>query len=175
MTDKTAQGSWVWGTYSRLGFIVALVTLVLDQLNKWWMLDVYGLADKGRVMVTPFLDFVYVKNIGISYSLFDQDSYQGQLMLSAFGVAASLALWVWLARGATGRLMSVSLGLIIGGALGNVIDRLRLGGVADFFSLHAYGFYWYVFNIADVAIVAGVIGLLYDSLLASRNDAAKPL
>lgn len=59
--------------------------------------------------------------------------------------------------------MAISLGLIIGGAIGNAIDRLRLGGVADFFSFHAYGFHWYVFNIADVAIVAGVLGLLYES------------
>jgi signal peptidase II len=88
---------------------------------------------------------------------------------------ASLALWVWLARGATGRLMAASIGLIMGGALGNAVDRVVLGGVADFFSLHALGFYWYVFNIADVAIVAGVAGLLYDSLPGSRNDAAKPL
>jgi signal peptidase II len=90
-------------------------------------------------------------------------------------LAATVALWVWLARGATSRLLAVSLGLIMGGAIGNAIDRLVLGGVADFFSLHAFGFYWYVFNIADVAIVAGVIGLLYDSLLASRKDAAKSL
>lgn len=175
MTVKAASASWVWGPYSRLGLIVGLATLIIDQLHKWWMLDVYGIADKGRVAVTPFLDLVYVKNVGISYSLLDQNSYEGQLMLAAFGVAASLALWVWLSRGATGRLMSVSLGLIIGGALGNVIDRVRLGGVADFFSLHAFGFYWYVFNIADVAIVAGVFGLLYDSFLGSRKDAAKPL
>ena len=71
--------------------------------------------------------------------------------------------------------MAASLGLIIGGALGNAIDRLLLGGVADFFSLHAFGFYWYVFNIADVAIVAGVVGLLYDSFVPSRNGAANPL
>jgi signal peptidase II len=71
--------------------------------------------------------------------------------------------------------MAASIGLIMGGALGNAVDRVVLGGVADFFSLHAFGFYWYVFNIADAAIVAGVAGLLYDSLLASRNDAAKPL
>lgn len=174
MTRQAAAGSWVWGPHSRLGLVVGLATLVIDQANKWWMLDVYGIADKGRVAVTGFLDLVYVKNVGISYSLFDQDSYEGQLMLAAFGVAASAALWVWLARAATGRLMSVSLGLIIGGALGNVVDRVRLGGVADFFSLHANGFYWYVFNIADVAIVAGVIGLLYDSLVSSRKDAAKP-
>jgi len=174
MTEAAAIRVWVWGPYSRLGLIVGLATVVLDQLHKWWMLDIYDIAARGRVAVAPFLDLVYVKNVGISYSLLDQDSYEGQLMLAAFGVAASAALWVWLARGSGGRLMAASLGLIIGGALGNVIDRVRLGGVADFFSLHAYGFYWYVFNIADVAIVAGVIGLLYDSFLASRKDAAKP-
>jgi signal peptidase II len=139
------------------------------------MLAVWNMAERGRVFVTPFLDLVYVKNIGISYSLFDQASYGGQLMLAGFGLAATLALWVWLARATTGRLVAVSLGLIMGGAVGNAIDRLILGGVADFFSLHAFGFYWYVFNLADVAIVAGVAGLLYDSFLTSRKDAAKPL
>ena len=139
------------------------------------MLEVYGIADRGRVAVTPFLDLVFVKNIGISYSMFDQESYSGQIMLAAFGVAAAIALWIWLSRGTTGRLLAVSLGLIMGGAIGNAIDRVVLGGVADFFSLHAFGFYWYVFNIADVAIVAGVIGLLYDSLMASCKDAAKSL
>jgi signal peptidase II len=166
---------WLWGPYSGLGLAVFLVTLILDQAHKWWMLNVYDIADKGRVYVTPFLDLVYVKNIGISYSLFDQESFAGQVMLAAFGAAATAALWVWLAKGASGRLLAVSLGLIMGGAIGNAIDRLVLGGVADFFSLHAFGFYWYVFNIADVAIVAGVIGLLYDSLVPSRKDAAKPL
>lgn len=174
MTDSSV-GRWLWGPYSRLGLTVFLVTLVLDQAHKWWMLNIYGIADKGRVYVTPFLDLVYVKNIGISYSMFDQESFAGQVTLAAFAVAATAALWVWLARGGTGRLLAVSLGLIMGGAIGNAIDRLVLGGVADFFSLHAFGFYWYVFNIADVAIVAGVIGLLYDSLMASRKDAAKPL
>lgn len=174
-TGQPGLRSWVWGPYSRLGLIVFVVTLALDQAHKWWMLAIYGIADRGRVAVTPFLDLVYVKNIGISYSLFDQDSYAGQLMLATFGVAATAALWVWLARGATGRVLAVSLGLIMGGAIGNAIDRMVLGGVADFFSLHAFGFYWYVFNIADVAIVAGVIGLLYDSLMASRKDAAKSL
>ena len=80
--------------------------------------------------------------------MFDQESYGGQIMLAAFGVAATIALWIWLSRGATGGLLAVSLGLIMGGAIGNAIDRVVLGGVADFFSLHAFGFYWYVFNIA---------------------------
>jgi signal peptidase II len=176
MTTKNAGlRSWLWGPYSRLGLAVFLVTLGLDQAHKWWMLEVYNIEERGRVALTPFLDLVFVKNIGISYSMFDQESYSGQIMLAAFGLAATLALWTWLARGASGRLLAVSLGLIMGGAIGNAIDRVLIGGVADFFSLHAFGFYWYVFNIADVAIVAGVIGLLYDSLVASRKDAAKPL
>ena len=174
-TENAGIRSWLWGPYSRLGLAVFLVTLVLDQAHKWWMLEVYNIEERGRVAVTPFLDLVFVKNIGISYSMFDQESYTGQIMLAAFGLAATLALWIWLARGATGRLLAVSLGLIMGGAIGNAIDRVLIGGVADFFSLHAFGFYWYVFNIADVAIVAGVLGLLYDSLMASRKDAAKPL
>ena len=167
--------TWLWGVWSRTGLAFALVTLVADQLHKWWMLEIYRIQEKGRVAVTPFLDLVFVKNTGISYSLFDQESYTGQLLLAGFAVVASLALWVWLSRTATSGLMAASIGLIIGGAIGNAIDRVMLGGVADFFSLHAFGFYWYVFNIADVAIVAGVIGLLYDSLVSSRNDAAKSL
>ena len=173
--DTSPARSWLWGPYSCLGLAVFLATLAIDQAHKWWMLLIYGIEDKGRVYVTPFLDLVYVKNIGISYSMFDQESYAGQIMLAGFGLLATIALWIWLARGASNRLLAVSLGLIMGGAIGNAIDRLALGGVADFFSLHAFGFYWYVFNVADVAIVAGVIGLLYDSLSASRKDAAKSL
>jgi signal peptidase II len=138
------------------------------------MIHVYDIAEKGRVTVTPFLDLVFVLNTGVSYSLLDSTSFAWQVALATFAVVVSLALWVWLARAGTSRLMAVSLGLIIGGAIGNAVDRLLYGGVADFFSLHAYGFYWYVFNIADVAIVAGVLGLLYDSWAASRNSATKP-
>jgi signal peptidase II len=176
MSEKSAGlRSWLWGPYSCIGLAVFLITLVIDQAHKWWMLEVYHIAEKGRVNGNSFLDLVFVKNTGISYSLFDQDSFAGQIVLAGFGFLATLALWIWLSRDTTGRLLAVSLGLIMGGAVGNAIDRLVLGGVADFFSLHAFGYYWYVFNIADVAIVAGVIGLLYESFLASRNDAAKPL
>ena len=172
---QIARRGWWWGPFSRLALWTAAVTLALDQAHKWWMLAVYRIEEKGRVAVTPFLDLVFVKNKGISYSLFDQESQTGQVMLAGFAAAASLGLWIWLARAGTGRLMAASLGLIIGGAIGNAIDRLVLGGVADFFSRHAFGFYWYVFNIADVAIVAGVIGLLYESFVPSRNGAANPL
>jgi signal peptidase II len=175
MSRVSAAKSWLWGRHSALGFAVAGATFAIDQAHKFWMLYVYDIMAKGRVTVTPFFDLVFVKNTGISYSMFDQDSQSGQYMLAAFAVLASAAMWVWLTRPDTTRLMAWSLALIIGGALGNALDRVLIGGVADFFSLHAFGFYWYVFNIADVAIVAGVAGLLYDSYKSSRNDAAKPL
>lgn len=173
--DRGTAGwlSWLWGPYSRLGLGVALVTLVLDQAHKWYMLAIVQIEGKGRIYVLPFLDWYFVKNVGISYGLLALDGPRGQAFLASFAFLASLALTVWMARGASGALMAASLGLIIGGAVGNAIDRLLIGGVADYFSLHAFGWRWYVFNIADVAIVAGVAGLLYESLVTSRNDDAK--
>jgi signal peptidase II len=164
MTDIASSRTILWSRSAPLALIVAVLTMAIDQLHKWWMLSVFDIEGKGRVEIGPFLDLIYVKNIGISYSLFNQESVVGQYLLVAFAVLASIALWIWLNWSRGSRLMALGLGLIIGGALGNAIDRLRLGGVADFFSFHAYGFHWYVFNIADVAIVAGVIGLLYESL-----------
>ena len=160
---SAAPSSRLWGRYSGLALAVALATLMLDQAHKWWMLHIYHIEDKGRVTITPFMDWVYVKNTGVSYSMFDSSSTNWQLGLAGFAAIASLALWFWAARHDTSRLMAASLALIIGGAIGNGIDRIVLGGVADFISLHALGFYWYIFNVADVAIVAGVAGLLYDS------------
>ena len=165
--------SWLWGPLSLLGIGMAVVIVAVDQVHKWWMISVYGIEGKGRVAVLPFLDLEFVKNTGVSYGLFLQNSRQGQWVLAGFAALAVCAMVVWLARGVTTRLVAASIGLIMGGAASNAIDRLTLGGVADFFSLHAYGFYWYVFNIADVAIVAGVVGLIYDSLGPSRKDASK--
>lgn len=173
MTEAMQPKSWLWGPLSPLGVWVGVAAVAVDQAHKWWMLLVYRIQDQGRVPVAPFLDLVYVKNLGVSYGLFLQDSAEGQWFLAAFAVVAVLAMAVWLARGVTDRLVAASLGFIMGGAIGNAIDRLVLGGVADFFSLHAFGFYWYVFNLADVAIVAGVCGLLYDSFSPSRNRAQK--
>lgn len=174
MSDVSGQRpAWLWGQYSSLGLQIALATLIIDQAHKWWMLAIYRIQERGRVPITPFLDLIFVKNKGISYGMLAQDGHGGQWALAAFAVLVSIALWVWLVRGGTSKLMAVSLGLIIGGALGNAIDRVLIGGVADFFSLHGFGFYWYVFNIADVAIVAGVMGLLYDSFTSNRNDASK--
>jgi signal peptidase II len=156
-----------------VGLICALLTVLIDQAHKYWMLGIYRIQDRGRVPVTSFLDLVYVKNFGISYGLFAQDGHDGQWILIVFAVLVAIGLAVWMALSATSLVMALSLGLLIGGAIGNAIDRAHMGGVADFFSLHAFGFYWYVFNIADVAIVAGVCGLLYESFGASHKGAAK--
>lgn len=172
MNEPAADNRWlqIWGPCSRLGIWVIVATFVADQAHKWWMLNVFRIAKGERTAVTPFLDLVYVINKGVSYGLLDNT---GPWLLAMFSVLVSVVLWFWLSHATSSRLMAVSLGLIIGGALANALDRMHLGGVADFFSLHAFGFYWYVFNIADVAIVAGVAGLLYDSVRTSRNDASK--
>ncbi len=174
MSDAVTK-AWLWGRYSGVALAIAASVAVVDQAHKWWMILGYKIIEKGRVAVLPFLDLVFVKNTGISYSMLDMATTQGQLALAAFALVASVGLWIVIARAAETKLMAVSLALILGGAIGNGIDRVTLGGVADFFLLHAFGYSWYVFNIADVAIVAGVVGLLYDSLQSSRNDAAKPL
>lgn len=165
--------SWVWGQWSRLGVTVAAATFLIDQIHKYWMIEIYRIGERGRVTVTPFLDLVYVINTGISYGLLSQDGHGGQWLLAGFATLTAAGLTVWLAKGATNATMAYGIGFIVGGALANALDRLHLGGVADFFSLHAFGFYWYVFNIADVAIVAGVAALLYDSVFPSR-DQEKP-
>jgi signal peptidase II len=156
------------GPLTRYGFAVTLVTAALDQASKLYLLHVYDLGARGSVHVLPFVDFVLTRNTGISYGLFQQD---GPWLLLAIKVVAVIALWIWLARAET-KLTAAALGLIIGGAIGNAIDRLAYGWVADFVLFHietaSWRFYWYVFNLADVAIVAGVVGLLYESLFSGR-------
>jgi len=171
MSERATDDKWLsfWGPSSRLGLWVIGATFVIDQAHKWWMLNSYGITKGQRITVTPFLDLVYVLNRGVSYGLLENT---GPWLLTGFAILVALVLWNWLSHAGSGRLLAISLGLIIGGALANAVDRVHLGGVADFFSLHAFGFYWYVFNIADVAIVAGVVGLLYDSFGTSRNDAS---
>ena len=158
----------------RLGLTLAAVTAVLDQLTKYWLLAISGVAEGHRLDAGPFVAIVNQRNPGISYSLFELNGLAGQLLLAGVAVAVSIGIVIWLARG-TPRLTAMALGLILGGALGNAIDRPWRGGVIDWVSLHAGSFQWYVFNIADVAIVAGVIGLLYESLMGHRKKAANSL
>jgi signal peptidase II len=164
----------LWGPYSGFGLGVAIAACLIDQLSKFWLLHAFDLADRGTVHVAPFIDFVLTWNTGISYGWFQQEGPLGQAVLLAFKVLAVVLLWLWLARSHY-RLPALSLGLIIGGAIGNALDRFLYGAVADFVLFHVqtatWRFNWYVFNLADVAIVAGVIGLLYESL--TRESAPK--
>ena len=154
----------------RAGILAAMVTLVADQASKLWLLNVFDIGRRGAVKVTPFFDLVLAWNIGISFGWLQNDSQAAQLALMAVKAAAVVALAIWMARSHT-RLATVALGLIIGGAIGNGIDRLAYGAVVDFALFHieigGNTYNWYVFNLADVAIVAGVAALLYDSFLGA--------
>ena len=165
---------YLYGKLTGFGIVVAVVTAAADQAAKLWLLFGFDLGARGPVHLGPFIDLVLVWNTGISYGLFPQVGPLGQWALLGVKAAAVALLWVWLAH-ATSRLTALALGLIIGGAIGNAIDRAAYGAVADFVLFHIdtpnWTFRWYVFNLADVGIVAGVIGLLYDSLVA--GDAAK--
>lgn len=152
----------------RAGILAAVVTLVADQATKLWLLNVFDLARRGVVRVTPFFDLVLAWNIGISFGWLQSDNQAAQFALMAVKGIAVVALAVWMARSHT-LLATIALGLIIGGAIGNGIDRLAYGAVVDFALFHieiaGKTYSWYVFNLADVAIVAGVAALLYDSFL----------
>jgi signal peptidase II len=152
----------------RPGVIAALAVLVLDQASKLWLLFVFDLAHRGAVKVTPFFDLVLAWNVGISFGWFQNDSQVAQIILMLVKAVAVIVLAIWMARSRT-LVATVALGLIIGGAVGNAIDRFAYGAVVDFALFHvqigANTFNWYVFNLADVAIVAGVAALLYDSFL----------
>jgi signal peptidase II len=155
------------GAPFRLGLALAAAAVAIDQAVKAWLLYGFGLTEHSRVPVAPLVDLVLAWNTGISYGLFQQSGPLSQAVLLAFRLAAVVLLMVWLVR-TRSRLVGASLGLIVGGAVGNVIDRALHGAVMDFVLLHVSGptwtFQWYVFNLADAAIVAGVTGLIYESL-----------
>jgi signal peptidase II len=159
--------AWLWGGHTAFGLVVAIVTCLADQASKLWLLYGFELGARGVVKVMPTIDFVLTWNTGISYGLFQSEGAFGQAVLLAIKVGAVALLWAWLSQVQT-RLSALALGLIIGGAVGNAIDRLAHGAVVDFVLFHittgTFTFNWYVFNLADAAIVAGVIGLLYESL-----------
>jgi signal peptidase II len=150
------------------GIIAAIAVLILDQASKVWLLFVFGIAHRGAVQVTPFFDLVLAWNVGISFGWFQNDSQIAQIGLMIVKAVAVIVLAIWMAKSRT-LIATLALGLIIGGAVGNGIDRFAYGAVVDFalFHLQIGGntYNWYVFNLADVAIVAGVAALLYDSLV----------
>jgi signal peptidase II len=159
--------------YFPLGLGVAFVVLAADQASKWWVVSVLDLPRRGPIVLLPVLDLRMVQNTGITFGLLNGSAVAGPALLALVAIAVVIGLGVWLSR-AERPLVAVSIGAIAGGAVGNVADRLRLGWVVDFIQAHAFGWSWYVFNVADAAIVCGVAALLLDGLLGGRRRGDRP-
>lgn len=159
-----------------LGVLAALVVLIADQASKWWVLNVLDLPDVRQIVLLPVLNLTMVRNEGVTFGLLNGLGSRGHVVLAGIALAVVVALGFWLRR-AESRLMAVAIGSIAGGAVGNVIDRMRFGGVVDFIHAHvqtAWGDYsWYVFNVADAAIVCGVAALILESSFRKRGQAGE--
>ncbi len=145
-------------------FVLSLIAFVIDRVSKNEILSIFEENNLEKIFVNPFLDLFLVFNTGISYGLLGgESSFQKWLLIIvSVSIVAFLLLWM---KDSTSRLVNISISFITGGALGNILDRILYGGVIDFISLHAYGYYWYIFNIADVFIVFGVILFLIKILM----------
>ncbi len=149
--------------YGWLGLIVGLLVLAADQASKHWVLTSLDLPNRGSIDILPVLSFTFVWNRGITFGLLSFGSGWSAVALAAMALAVVVVLALWLRR-ATSPLVAGAIGAVAGGAVGNVIDRVRFGAVVDFIHAHAFGWSWYVFNVADAAIVCGVLLLVLDSL-----------
>jgi signal peptidase II len=152
----------------RLGLAVAFLVLGLDQLTKWAALDLLDLTAR-PITVTPFFNLVMVWNRGVSFGMLNDVGALAPWLLPGLAVGVVIVLLFWLRR-SEHALMAVGLGMVIGGALGNVIDRLRYGAVVDFLDFHVAGYHWPAFNIADAGICVGAGLILVDGLLAPRRQ-----
>ena len=157
---------------SRLAWVayaVALVAIVADQLSKWWVLGVLDLPSRGRILVLPpVFDLTLVHNAGVSFGLL-RGGDVGRWLLTLFSLVVALAL-AWWARRVDKPLTAFAIGLVMGGAIGNAVDRLRVGVVTDFLDFSGLHFPW-VFNVADSCITVGVVLLVIESLLAPKPGA----
>jgi signal peptidase II len=153
------------------GLIVAALVAVLDQASKWAIIEIV-MQPPTVIPVTPFFDLVLHWNRGISFGLFHTGSEAARWVLTLVAVAITAGL-IWWLRGVRNARLAVAIGLVIGGAVGNVIDRVRLGAIADFLSFHAAGFYWPAFNVADSCITIGVGLILIDSLFGRPQSRKK--
>ena len=160
-----------------LGIAAGILVLLADQASKWWVLNVLDLPSLRQVALLPVLSLTMVWNQGVTFGLLSGFGEWGRIVLAGVALAVVVALGAWLRR-AESRTVAVAIGVIAGGAIGNVIDRLRFGAVVDFVHAHVdtrWGpLSWYVFNVADAAIVCGVVALVLDSLFSRHaNGKAK--
>ncbi len=144
------------------------MAIILDQMTKWWILTSV-MTPPQRVPVTGFFDLVLVYNRGVSFGLFGGAPSWVTAALIIFAILLSVALCIWMWR-ADSLLLGTALGFVVGGAIGNVIDRLLYGAVVDFLDFHAAGYHWPAFNVADSAITIGVVFLILDSLKSKPGE-----
>jgi signal peptidase II len=158
--------------YFRIGLVFAALLLVADQVSKWWILEVVELPLRRNIPLLEWgpvgLDLTMVWNRGVTFGLLSGDGPWNHVILAAIALVVAGFLLRWLWRAET-RWVGLALGAVIGGAIGNVIDRLRFGAVVDFVDVHGWGWHWYVFNIADAAIVCGVLALVGDALIRPES------
>ena len=156
-----------------LGFLVAAITLAVDQGHKIWMLEVLDIRARQPVALTPFLDLVMAWNRGVSFGMGNNSGGWNVVLFTAIAAVVGGMLVAWMAR-ASNRLILVALGLVVGGAIGNVIDRLRLGYVVDFLDFHWQAWHFPAFNAADSAITLGALCLIVDELIKIAKKKARP-
>ena len=165
MSDNKGKSSF------SLGLTLAFVVLALDQVSKWWI--VTEVMNPPRfIPIFPSFNLVMGWNRGVSFGIFDSDSPPNQWLLIALALVVVAVLLVWLKRDDS-RVVSAALGMIVGGALGNVIDRIHYGAVADFLDFYIGDFHWPAFNVADTGITIGVIVLVLESLFVGSETATK--
>jgi signal peptidase II len=153
----------------RLGLAVAVAVAVIDQLAKNWVLHLFAAqSDVRLVPVAPFLNLALTMNRGMSFGLFNTDAALNAIIFTVIAaiIVAALVVWLWRTREA---LLAIAIGLVIGGAVGNVYDRLMRGAVVDFIDVHAGALHWFVFNLADAAISVVVVLLVIDGLRGRRE------
>ena len=157
----------------RLGLLVAAVVFLFDQLTKWWVTGPLGLNQIGdQLYLLPFFQFTYTENNGISLGLLNATNPIGRWMLVALTSAIAIGVAVWIGR-EKNRIDQIALGLVLGGALGNILDRTLHGYVTDFLDLHFREFRpFLIFNVGDAAISIAVVILLLRAFL-SRKDESK--
>ncbi len=144
------------------GMILAVIAIVLDQASKGWILEDVMIPPR-VIEITSNFNLVLGMNRGVSFGLFNQDSAYGPYILTGVAVAITIGLSIWLWKSST-HWAALALGLVIGGAIGNVIDRIQYGAVVDFLDFHAFGYHWPAFNVADSAICVGAVLLILESL-----------
>lgn len=154
-----------------IGLVIAAITAILDQYSKYWAFSFLMTKENNMVSVTPFFNLVMVHNYGVSFGMFNDLPY-GHIILSMVATSITITLLVWMWR-ENKFYISMALGLIIGGAIGNIIDRARIGAVADFLDFYISLYHWPAFNLADSAVFIGVAMILLENFINKGENNAK--